>query len=118
MESTFTILDGITALDFICVYDPISRVYDPISRLESLDFMSDFSWERCSFSPEAAKEVQLQSTAKQVRKSLLNHDLIVGIGSFLRQKNRKNMLPVSWLEIYKRAFKNDISVCRLAITWK
>jgi cyclohexyl-isocyanide hydratase len=111
LKTEFIIFDGITALDFISVYNPVSQ-------LKSADFMSDFSWKRCSFSPEVAKEVQLQSTAKQVRKSLLNHDLIVVVGSFLRQKNQKSLLPISWLEIYKRALKNDIGVYRLFITGK
>ncbi len=109
---TFTILDGITALDFISVYNPISK-------LTSIDFMSNFKWEKCSFVPVVQeKEEELQSTAEQIKNSLSNNDIIVVPDGFWSSKNQKNTSFASWLEVCKRIQENDIGVYRLVINWK
>ncbi|MCA9135282.1 MAG: hypothetical protein KDB00_00950 [Planctomycetales bacterium] len=43
MRTAFVVFNGMTMLDFV-------GVYDPLTRLKSMGFMSEFAWDVCSLS--------------------------------------------------------------------
>lgn len=78
--------------------------------------MPDFSWKRCSFAPETVDDNELQSTADQIKNSLLNHDFIIAMGKFLTGEKPKEITFSQWLEICKFRSKKGIGVYRFVIT--
>jgi hypothetical protein len=111
MRPLFPILNGITALDLI-------GVYSPISQLKSADFMPDFNWEQCSFTPKIEDKEKLQAVAERVRHLLSTYELIVIPGEFLTRKKQKDSAFSKWLEICKNRQKNNIGVYKFTITWR
>jgi cyclohexyl-isocyanide hydratase len=103
MRTAFVIYDGMTALDFI-------GVYDPLSRLKSMDFMSDFNWDICSFTKEVSDLNGLQLIPDSVRRSLSNYELVVVPGGFSTRKLQKDKKFIDWLQSAKSS-KRIASVC-------
>lgn len=48
MRIGFVIFEGMTALDFI-------GVYDPLTRLKTMGFMPELTWERCCYTEQAGE---------------------------------------------------------------
>ncbi len=46
MKLAYIVFEGITWLDFI-------GIYDPLSRLKSLNYLPDLSWDICSYTETA-----------------------------------------------------------------
>lgn len=76
MNIGFVIFEGMTALDFI-------GVYDPITRLRTMGFLPDLKWEVCSLTPEAGDNTGLTfRPTLPPGSSLANFDVIVIPGGF------------------------------------
>lgn len=70
MKIAYVIFDGVTWLDFI-------GVYDAVSRLKSMSFMKDLSWDICSLNNTAADNFGLTIVADKVREPLATYDAII-----------------------------------------
>ena len=70
MTAAFVLFDGLTALDFV-------GAYDPITRLRSMGFMDNFAWDLCAFRTPVHDGRGLRFTPNQVGASLENYDLLV-----------------------------------------
>jgi cyclohexyl-isocyanide hydratase len=82
-----------TALDFI-------GVYDPITRLRTMGFMPDLGWEICAFSETVSDSAGLKFTPTQIKKSLKSFDFLIvpgGITSLVCQLTQ-DMEFMSWLK--------------------
>ncbi|HYW36070.1 MAG TPA: hypothetical protein VE868_11730 [Balneolaceae bacterium] len=112
MEAPLKIIDGTAALDFI-------RVYNPLSRLKSKDIMPAFSWERCSFSLTIKDVKKLQVTVDRIEYLLSNFEIIVVLlpASLLLQKHLEKPEFIEWLKVFRIHQKNKIGVFRFAIGW-
>ena len=55
MKVAFIVYTGMTSLDFI-------GVYDPVSRLKTMDFMPDLEWDICAHSQEVSDNAGLRFT--------------------------------------------------------
>ena len=107
MRIAFIIFDGMTALDLI-------GFYDPITRLKSMDFLSELEWDFCSYTQEVVDDRGLPFSPTKVAASLSTYDLIFvpgGLGSRTLQFD-KNF--IAWLKTASPV-KLKVSVCTGAL---
>ena len=77
MEVGFIIYDGMTALDFV-------GVHDPLVRLKTMGFMPDLRWEICGPSLQVRTDTGLIFVPTKVAEPLDQYDMIIvpgGLGS-------------------------------------
>src|SRR4051812_15187680 len=70
MKIAYIIFNGITWLDLI-------GIYDPVSRLKSLNYLPDLSWDICSHTDTVADTSGLGMKPDKMRTSLSGYDVIV-----------------------------------------
>lgn len=70
MQVAFVIYTGMTALDFI-------GVYDPITRLKAMGFIPDLQWEICAYSQIVSDQNGLHFTPTRVGESLQGYDIVI-----------------------------------------
>lgn len=70
MNLGYILFDGITWLDFI-------GVYDPISRLKTLGYLPDLQWDCCAFTPTVKDHLGLTLIPTHVQTSLSSYDVII-----------------------------------------
>src|SRR3989442_987375 len=75
MKIAFIIFDKMTALDFI-------GIYDPVTRLKSMGFITDLHWDICANTEEIRDDRGLRFTPTKLGESLHNYDMIVVPGGF------------------------------------
>ena len=56
MKAAFLVFDGMTALDFV-------GFYDPLTRLKSMKMMDDFEWRICSMTRQVVDDRGLRLDA-------------------------------------------------------
>jgi len=103
MKIAYIIFDGITWLDFI-------GIYDPISRLKSLNYLPDLTWEICSFTKTASDNFGLEMKPNEIQNSLAGFDAIIipgGLGT--RQLQFDNEF-INWIKTSEKT-KYKISIC-------
>jgi transcriptional regulator GlxA family with amidase domain len=103
MKLAFIIFDGITWLDMI-------GLYDPVTRLKTLNYRPDLSWDICCPTASARDTYGLEVKPTKVNQSLAGYDGIIipgGIGT------RQKMLDPVFLDWIRTAHpaKYKISVC-------
>jgi cyclohexyl-isocyanide hydratase len=79
-----------TALDFV-------GVYDPVTRLKSMGLMPDFGWDVCAFSEEVADDRGLAFTPTKVGEPLGSYDLLVVPGGFGTRELARDAGFIGWL---------------------
>ena len=70
MKIAYIIFDGITWLDFIVVYDPMSR-------LKSMEYLPDLSWDICSFTNTATDNFGLEVKPNKIQNALADYDAVI-----------------------------------------
>lgn len=93
MNVAFVIYNNLTALDFI-------GVYDPITRLKTMGFLPDLTWEICAFSETVRDSIGLQFVPTQIQPSLQNFDWVIvpgGITSLVYQLAQDQEF-ITWLK--------------------
>jgi putative intracellular protease/amidase len=91
MRLAYIIFDGITWLDFI-------GIYDPISRLKSMKFVDDLSWDICAFNSSAKDNFGLEITATKIRESLADYDAIIVPGGHGTRTLRFDNEFLAWIK--------------------
>jgi cyclohexyl-isocyanide hydratase len=76
VKIAFIIYDGMTALDFI-------GVYDPITRLKTMGFMSDLEWDICAYTEDVRDNAGLRFTPTKVGEPLKSYDMVIMPGGFI-----------------------------------
>lgn len=103
MRVAYIIFDGITWLDFI-------GVYDPISRLKSLNYLPDLKWDVCAFTDSVSDNFGLEIKSSKIKNSLSNYDAIIIPGGFGTRELLFNEEFINWIKNSATA-KYKISVC-------
>ena len=103
MKIAFIVFDGITWLDFI-------GVYDPISRLKSMNYLPALSWDVCSYSEIVKDGFGVTMKPDKVKPSLSGYDALIIPGGFGTRKLQFDEDFISWI---KKAELSEykISVC-------
>lgn len=103
MNIAYIVFDGITWLDFI-------GIYDPISRLKSLNFLPNLTWDVCSFTNPVSDNFGLEIKPIQIRNSLANYDAIIIPGGFGTRKLQFDNEFINWIRTAELT-KYKISIC-------
>ena len=90
MKTAFLLFDRLTALDFV-------GVYDPLTRLRSMQVMPDFAWSLCAFTNEVTDDRGLRFIPDAVAESLAGYDLIVVPGGFGTRPLQQDEAFLDWL---------------------
>lgn len=94
MRIAFIVFDGITLLDFI-------GVYDPVSRLRSIQFLPNLQWNICTMKPEVKDPFGFVLKADKVANELSSYDAVIvpgGSGTRLLQTDK---VFLKWLRTAK-----------------
>lgn len=102
MNIAFILYDGITALDFI-------GAFDPITRLDTMDFM-DLSWDICGQTPTATATGNVTFETDLLSPDLDNYDMIFLPGGFRARDLQTDDDFLTWLKTAESC-KYKTSVC-------
>jgi transcriptional regulator GlxA family with amidase domain len=103
MRVAFVIFDGMTALDFV-------GVYDAVTRLRTMRFVEDFAWDVCALTEEVADGSGLRFVPSRVGGSLAEYDWVIVPGGFGSRALAQDAEFIGWLET-AAACKLRASVC-------
>lgn len=107
MRVAFIIYDGMTTLDFI-------GVYDPVTRLRTMGFLPDLEWEVCVQSATVSDGTGLRVTPTKRGEPLHGYDMLVVPGGFGSRKLTDDAGFIAWLKTAS-ASKFKVSVCTGAL---
>lgn len=107
MKCAFIIFDQMTSLDLI-------GAYDPLTRLKSMNILSDFEWDICSFTHEVTDDKGLRFFPEKVAEPLGGYDFIFVPGGFGTRSLQFDDSFISWLKTASPA-KLKVSVCTGAL---
>jgi len=103
MKIAFIIFDGITWLDFI-------GIYDPITRLKYLNYLPDLTWNICSYSGNAKDIFGLEIVATEIKSSLAGYDSIIIPGGYGTRELQLDNDFIGWIQTANEA-AYKISIC-------
>lgn len=107
MKAAFVVFDGMTALDFI-------GFYDPVTRLKSMKIIEDFEWRICSRTQRVVDDRGLRFEADTVGMPLDSYDLLFVPGGFGTRPLQHDPEFIGWLQT-ARSVPLKISVCTGAL---
>lgn len=103
MKIAFIIFDGITWLDFI-------GIYDPISRLKSLNYLPGLTWDICSWSGNGKDNFGLEIISTETGSSLSDYDVVIIPGGNGTRQLQFNSDFITWIQTADNA-AYKISIC-------
>jgi transcriptional regulator GlxA family with amidase domain len=103
MQLAYVIFDGITWLDFI-------GVYDPVSRLKSRNYLPDLSWDVCAYTDTVADSFDLQVVPTKVRQPLTGYDVLIVPGGYGTRELQADAGFIDWI-CTARYVPLKVSVC-------
>ena len=107
MKVAFIIYDGMTTLDFV-------GVYDPVTRLKTMGFMPTLEWEVCGRSGAVKDGTGLQVMPTKISEPLHGYDMIIVPGGFGSRKLVDDPEFIGWLRTATPC-KFKVSVCTGAL---
>lgn len=103
MKIAFIIYDRMTAMDFI-------GVYDAVTRLRTMNFMPDLEWEICAPTAQVADSNGLRFTPTNVAVSLADYDIVIVPGGYGSRSLSTDSAFLAWLQTGEPC-KLKVSVC-------
>jgi len=103
MKLAYIVFEGITWLDFI-------GIYDPLSRLKSLDYLPDLSWDICSYTETATDNFGLGIKPTKIKTPLSDYDAIIVPGGFGTRQLQFDTGFINWIKTAERVHYK-ISIC-------
>ncbi len=107
MRVAFIIYDGMTALDFI-------GVYDPVTRLNTMGFLPDLQWEVCARSMTVEDGAGLGFIPVKVGQSLHVYDMVIVPGGYGSRTLIDDAVFIEWLKTAAPC-RYKVSVCTGAL---
>ena len=89
MRVAFVIFDGMTALDFV-------GVYDPVTRLRSMGILPDFSWSIRAWTETVTDDRGLRIVPDSVAESFEGFDVVIVPGGFSTRTLRHDTAFMEW----------------------
>jgi transcriptional regulator GlxA family with amidase domain len=107
MKAAFVIFDQMTSLDFI-------GIYDPVTRLKTMNIMPDFSWSICSVTEKVTDDRNLVIQPDCVGQSLSPYDVLIVPGGYGTRALYQTPEFVDWIKTARQA-ELKVSVCTGAL---
>lgn len=103
MKIAFVIFNGITWMDLV-------GLYEPVSKLKSMKFIPDLSWDFCSFTPVSTDAGGLSVLPTKIKNDLSEYDVLFVPGG---KGTRDLMLQLNFIQWLQTAanVKLKTSVC-------
>ena len=90
MKIAYIIFDGMTMLDLV-------GVYDPVSRLRSIQFIPNLSWDFCATKPEIKDSFGFTVKADKISPDLSVYDVVIIPGGGGTRKLAIDKTFIAWL---------------------
>jgi len=103
VKLAYIIFDGITWLDLI-------GIYDPLSRLRAMNYLPDLTWDICAYSGSAKDDFGLQMSPTQIRPSLSDYDAIIIPGGHGTRELQFDAPFIDWIKT-AGPVRQKISIC-------
>jgi cyclohexyl-isocyanide hydratase len=103
MKIAYIIFNGVTWLDLI-------GVYDPVSRLKSMNYIPDLTWDICSYTGNAKDNFGLEVIPHTIKQPLSGYDAIIVPGGFGTRQLLLDNDFIAWIKTAKDA-TYKISIC-------
>lgn len=103
MKIAFIVYNGMTILDFI-------GFYDPITRLKTMGFDSSIKWDICSYSTDIKDNNGLKIVPDKIREPLSDYDIIFIPGGLESRKLINDAGFMKWIKNANKC-KYKVSVC-------
>lgn len=103
MNIAYILFDGITLLDFI-------GIYDPISRMQSKGFMPDLSWDLCGVSDSIQDSFGLSIAIEKIKPDLSDYHMIIIPGGYGTRKLQHDSEFIDWLKTAED-IEYKVSIC-------
>jgi cyclohexyl-isocyanide hydratase len=103
MKIAYIIFDGITWLDFI-------GIYDPLSRLRSYNYLPGMDWDVCSFTNTVCDDFGLEMKPARTRNSLDGYDAVIIPGGRGTRELQHDDEFITWIKT-AAPVKYKISIC-------
>lgn len=107
MKAAFVLFDGMTSLDFV-------GFYDPVTRLKSMRIMEDFEWRVCAITQSVVDDRGLRLEADAAAEPLDSFDLLFVPGGFGTRRLQHDRRFLDWLKTARPA-PLKVSVCTGAL---
>lgn len=107
MKTAFVLFDGMTFLDFV-------GFYDPVTRLKSMKILDDFEWRVCSTERSVVDDRGLRIQADTLAAPLDRYDMVFVPGGFGTRTLQNDRAFIDWLKTAEPA-RLKVSVCTGAI---
>jgi len=107
MNIAFVIYDGMTALDFV-------GVFDAVARLKTMGFLPHLEWDICALSKEICAGAGLRFVPTRVGGSLRDYDMVVVPGGMASRDLVDDVDFIEWLRTAE-ACARKVSVCTGAL---
>jgi transcriptional regulator GlxA family with amidase domain len=107
MKVAFVIFNGLTTLDFI-------GIYDPLTRLKTMGFMPDLEWDVCAYTDIVKDDRGLILVPTAIQEPLQSHDMLVVPGGFGTRTLIHDKKFVEWIKTAESC-KLKVSVCTGAL---
>jgi transcriptional regulator GlxA family with amidase domain len=91
MRLAYILFDGITWLDFI-------GAYHPISQLQKLNYLPDFTWQTAALTPTIVDDFGLKMSVDLVAPDLSTFDIIIVPGGWGTRPLRTDLAFINWLK--------------------
>lgn len=109
MNIAFVIFDGMTTMDFI-------GVYDAVTRLRTMGFMPDLRWDVCATMRDVREEKGLRVGADRVCGPFDGYDLVFLPGGVGTLKLAGDANFIGWIRSAERC-RYRVSVCTGSLLW-
>jgi transcriptional regulator GlxA family with amidase domain len=103
MKLAYIVFEGITWLDFI-------GIYDPVSRLKSLNYLPDLSWDICSYSAIAKDNFGLEIKPTKIKNQFSDYNAIIVPGGWGTRQLQFDTGFINWIKTAEKV-KHKISIC-------
>lgn len=107
MRAAFIVFDGMTSLDFI-------GFYDPLTRLKSMKIMKTFTWNVCALQDAIVDDRGLKLAPDRVGGTLAAYDMLVVPGGYGTRKLQLESEFMTWIKT-AAAVPLKVSVCTGAL---
>ncbi len=103
MKLAYIIFDGVTWLDLI-------GIYDPLSRLKSLQFLPDLEWDLCAYTSRVSDNFGLEILPTRTGQSLAGYDAVIIPGGLGTRSLQFHPDFIQWIQTAE-SVTYKISVC-------
>ena len=107
MKIAFVVFNGLTTLDFI-------GIYDPLTRLKTMGFMPDLEWDICAFTDIVKDDRGLVMVPTAIQEPLHSYDLLVVPGGYGTRTLIHDKNFIGWIKTAEPC-RLKVSVCTGAL---